>query len=277
MKKKIEITHRRKQAFFAVILVLVPFVLGSLLTVNPATNEEELILISAAKERKIGRGFDEAVKKHYTLPVDPLMQERLVAIGEKIAEGTDRKDIVYRFKVLNDKRENNCNAFAAPGGYIYVFDDLIEILETDDNVAAVLAHEMGHIEAKHSVKRMQGSLAATLLMLAGAQVQNDGKTAAAANMAIGQLMSAYSRQDERQADELSIKYMKLAGFDPQGTLGALGKLQELRKNAPRMPYFVYKSHPYLSERMAYLKVHINGYTDFDSYINLVSEKKDDEY
>ena len=271
-----EITRRKKQMFFIVILMTVPFVSGALLAVNPATDEEELILVSADKEREMGRKFDIAVKKHYKLSVDPLTQQRVKALGDKLAIGTDRGDIIYRFTVLNDKNEENYNAFAAPGGYIYIFDDLVELLETDNNIAAVLAHEMGHIEAKHSVKRMQGSLAATLLILAASQVPQENGSREAANMAVGQLMSAYSRHDERQADELSVKYMRRAGFDPDGVLTALGKLRQERQKAPRMAYFVYKSHPYLSERIAYLRTRINGYTDFDAYINLASGDETDE-
>jgi len=264
---------RKKQALLITILISVPFLLGAFFSVNPATNEEELVLIPAVKERKMGRNFDEAVKKHFTLPVDPLVESRVRELGGKLAKHADRKELVYRFTVINDKRENNYNAFAAPGGYIYIFDDLVELLDTDDNIAAVLAHEIGHIEAKHSVKRMQGSLAATLLLLASGQAQREQGTHAATNMAIGQLLSAYSRHDERQADELSVKYMRRAGFNTNGILGALGKLRKERKEAPRMAYFTFKSHPYLSERVAYLKTHINGYTDFESYINLVSDEE----
>jgi len=272
MKRKND-TVRKKQMVFAAILVSIPFIVGAFFSVNPATNEEELVLVPAVKERKMGRNFDEAVKKHFKLPVDPLVQSRVRELGEKLAKHADRKELVYRFKVLSDKREKNYNAFAAPGGYVYIFDDLVELLDADDNIAAVLAHEIGHIEAKHSVKRMQGSLAATLLVLASGQAQKEKGTHAATNMAIGQLLSAYSRHDERQADELSVKYMRRAGFNTDGILGALEKLRTERQKGPRMAYFTFKSHPYLSERMAYVKTHINGYTDFDSYINLVSNEE----
>ncbi|MBU0682976.1 MAG: M48 family metalloprotease [Candidatus Omnitrophica bacterium] len=265
--------YKHKKVFYICLLLLVPSMLGSMVSVNPATNEEEMVLISASKEREIGRKLCEQVKKAYSLPVDPLVQKRVEEIGRKLASGSDRKDLVYWFTVLKDKKKDNYNAFALPGGYVYIFSDLVEVLETDDNIAAVLAHEIGHIEARHSVKRLQGSLAATVLMLAVAQTGTDSGSYESANIAMGQLLSAYSRKDERQADELSLKYVKLAGFNSTGIIGALTKLKEIRKDGPRMMYASYKSHPYVSERIAYLKTHINGYTDFDSYINLVAEKE----
>ena len=246
------------------------------MTVNPATDEEEMIFIPAAKERSMGRIINEKVCKHYDMPVDPLMQERIEKIGEKVASGTDRRDIVYRFRVLKGKegekrKEKNYNAFAVPGGYIYVFSDLVEELKDEKKIAGVLAHEMSHVEAKHSVKRMQGNIGVTLLMLLGTQMQVE-QTNVSLGAAIGHLMAAYSRQDEKQADELSVKYMKRAGYDPGGTIGALETLRELRSKAPRMKYFFGKSHPYVSERIAHLKGVVAGGTSFESYINLVNDE-----
>ena len=268
MKKKQEIK------FFLSILLLVPFLTGGIISVNPATDEEEIIFIPAAKERNMGRNINEKVHEHFDLPVDPLMQERIANIGKKIASETDRRDIVYRFTVLKGKKEDNYNAFAAPGGYVYIFSDLVEELKDEEKIAGVLAHEMAHVEAKHSIKRLQGSLGVVALMLLGTQMKKGEGSAVSLNSAINQLMAAYSRKDERQADELSVKYMERAGYDPGGTIGALKTLKKLRKKATRMKYFFNKGHPYISERIAHLKTIIKGYTDFESYINIVSDRDD---
>jgi predicted Zn-dependent protease len=246
--------------------------LTGFMKINAATEEEELIFIPTQKEVNMGRKFHKQVKKHFDLPVDPLMQKRIENIGRKLALNSDRKDLVYHFNVLAYEEEGMYNAFAAPGGYIYIFEDLVEELGSDDSVAAVLAHEMAHVEAKHSVKRMQGSLGLTALMLAGSQVRNKKRgTASSMYEALGQLMSAYSRSDERQADRLSIKYMERAGYDKQGVIDSLRTLRELRKQGPEMVYSEQKSHPYISERMAYLEKGVEGEMDFDAYINMVSE------
>jgi len=261
-----------KKLLIILFILIFPPVACGVMSYNPATEEEELILIPAVKEKNMGRNIHKQVLEKFDLPVDPLMQERIEKIGKKLAKGTDRRDLVYRFTVLNHEKDEFYNAFAVPGGYIYIFDDMVEMLGTDDKVAAVLAHEMGHIEAKHSVKRLQGSLGVTALMLLGAQMRTDRKTLNTANSAIGHLMSAYSRHDEFQADELSIRYMERAWYDTNGALQALETLKKLRKKGPRMRYVVYRSHPYVSERMANLKKVINGQVDFDSYINITSDK-----
>ncbi|MFH1305852.1 MAG: M48 family metalloprotease [Candidatus Omnitrophota bacterium] len=263
-----------KNILLLIVLVLaVPFLAGGVMSLNPATEEEELVLISSAEERNMGRKIDEKVREQFNLPVDPLEQKRISRIGEKLASGTDRKDTMYHFTVLDDEKDGNYNAFAAPGGYIYIFSDLVDVMATDDSIAAVLAHEMGHVEARHSVKRLQGSIGVTALMLLGSQAQGDTGTYAAANKAIGQLMAAYSRSDERQADELSTRYLRLAEFDAAAASGALKKLKKLRKKGPTMKFSFYRGHPYLSERIAYLEKYTNGYTNFDAYINIVRKEQ----
>lgn len=256
-----------------IILFLTPFLTGGVTSINPATDEEEIILIPAVKERNIGRKLNDQINKQYTIPVDPLLDQRVTRIGDRLALYTDRRDIIYRFKVLDDEKDNNYNAFAAPGGYVYVFSDLMEALKTDDNIAAVLAHEMAHVEAKHSIKRLQANLGITALMLLGTQVKAEQGTYSAMSNAIGQLMASYSRSDERQADELSVRYLRLAGFDAYGAIRALEILRDFRKKAPTIQYIFFRSHPYLSERIAYLKKYISGHSDFDSYINIIPEEK----
>ena len=87
-------------------------------------------------------------------------------------------------------------------------------------------------------------------------------------------MMAYSREDEFEADRLSIKYLEDAGFNPEGALGSLLTLKKMRKKASERRYMFYKSHPYLSERIASVRAEIKGYTDFDSYINLPEKDED---
>ncbi|MEA3489836.1 MAG: M48 family metalloprotease [Candidatus Omnitrophota bacterium] len=262
--------HRTHFITLFFLALFTPFAAG-IMSFNPAIEEEELVVISSAREKDMGRKIHKQVLKQFNIPVDPLQQKRVEEIGRRLALGTDRRDIVYRFTVINHEKDEMYNAFAAPGGYIYIFDDLVEVMETDDNVAAVLAHEMGHVEARHSVKGMQANIGLTALMFVGAQMKSDRGTRASAGKAIGQLMAAYSRHDERQADELSVKYLRKAGFDPGGAVRSMEVLKRLRKKGPRWRYSVYKSHPYLSERISYLRKHIKGETDFDSYINLVTD------
>ncbi len=254
--------------FFITLSVFSSVAMADIQSFNPSIEEEDIIFIPTEKEKNMGRSIDAEVKEHYSLFVDPIMQERVEDLGERLAKVADRKDLVYRFTVLKGEEEDNYNAFALPGGYIYIFSDLVDALETDDRIAGVLAHEMGHIEARHPVKRLQAAIGATALMVLTTQMPGDARSKAEANVALGQLMAAYSRHDEKQADELSVKYMKEAGFDPQGSVGALETLQAIRKKGKRVKYNFYRSHPYVSERISDLRKSVKGYEDFDSYINM---------
>ena len=235
---------------------------------NPATEDEELILIPPDKEESMGRKLHAQIMEHYPDPVDPAMQYRVRNIGYKLSDVAERKNIVYRFTVLQSDKKNNYNAFATPGGYIYIFDTFVKALKNDDLIAAVLAHEMAHGEALHAVKRAQGSAALTALMFVSTQVEKQPGTTVKFNSAMGHLVASYSRNDERQADELAVKYMKKAGFEPSAVVGAMECMQDLHKNSRLYRYATYKSHPYLSERISYLKKIVNGRHDFDSYSNL---------
>ncbi len=241
-----------------------------------AISGEDIIPISTEKERRMGESIAKQVEKKFDEVDDPLVQKRFEEIGKKLAGVCDRQDLVYRFKVLKTEgdKEKYYNAFALPGGYVYIFDALMEVLETDDKIAAVTAHELGHISCRHSIKRLRSSLGANVLMILAVVAARDGKTVAKANEALAQLMMSYSREDEFEADRLSVKYVKKAGFNADGALESLLTLQELRKKGPEMRYIFYKTHPYLSERIAAVRAEIKGYTDFDSYINLPEKKED---
>lgn len=250
-------------------------------TIFPATpvraiDMDDIVPISSEKEKKMGAAIAKQVEKQFAEVDDPLIQKRFEEIGARLAEVCDRHEFVYHFKVLKAKdgpREKYYNAFTLPGGYIYMFDALMEVLETDDKIAAVTAHELGHICGRHVVKRLQSSLGVNILMILAVATARDGQTVAHANEAITQLMMSYSREDEFEADRLSVEYVKRAGFDPEGVLGSLQRLRELREKGADRRYIDYRSHPYLSERIAAARKEIKGYADFDSYINLPSKEK----
>lgn len=246
---------------------------------NPAAealNPDAIIPVSAEKEKRMGASISEQVEKKFESVDDPLVEKRFEEIGNKLAKVCDRQDLIYRFKVLKakkgEKKENYYNAFTLPGGYVYIFEPLMELMQTDDRLAAIIAHELGHNCARHVVKRVQGSLGANLLMLLAVFTSRDGREVAKANKALNHLMMSYSREDEFEADRLSVKYVKAAGFNPQGVVESLLVLQKVRKEGHERKYMIYKTHPYLSERIANAKTELNGYRNFDSYINLPEEK-----
>lgn len=235
-----------------------------------ATDEEEIILIPAESEIRMGKSISKDVEKRFGLYKDTFLQERIDDIGQKLAAVSDRRDITYHFKVLEGeelKKEHRINAFALPGGYVYIFKDMVEFMESDDEIAGILAHEIGHIAAKHSVKKLQGSLGAMALNLLGVAMTSDNKTKGRMNAAIGLLMTSYSRKDEEMADKLSVRYVKKAGYDPKAILKTMDKMIKMQREMPIRVYSAYQSHPYYSERKAALKKEVYGRVDFVDFIN----------
>lgn len=233
------------------------------------SNKDEVVLLSDDQEIAIGKRLSRSAEKQYKLVEDEKLQDRVNKIGQKIAAVSERKYLVYYFKVLKGE---DVNAFSLPGGYVYLFEGLIKKVKTDDEIAAVIAHEVGHISCRHNIKRLQGSLGSNLLMVLSALSPTDNSTRANSSQAITELMLEYSREDEIQADRLSVKYLKSSGYNPEAIVTFLTTLKEIMEKAPIRPYRPYKTHPYLSQRIAIVRQAIRGKMDFTDYINMPEDK-----
>lgn len=233
---------------------------------NLATKEEEHLFFSTASEVKLGRSLVQKIEQEYKICQDEKLQERVDQIGKRLITVCDRKDITYHFTVLDDEK---VNAFALPGGYIYINKGLIEKTVSDDEIAAVLAHEIGHIVARHSIKRLQASLGYNLLSILALAATKDARFKRGADVAFSQIMLGYSREDEFLADRMSVKYMRDSGYAPQAVIALLEKLKKIEKEAPLKPLrlSLSKTHPYLPERIAAVKQEIYGKMDFKDYLN----------
>jgi predicted Zn-dependent protease len=235
-----------------------------------ATDEEEIILVSTASEVKLGASLSKKTEKRFGLDDDAALQKRLDDIGQSIVNVCDRKDITYAFRVLKGEKltnEQKMNAFALPGGYVYIFRDMVELLENDDELASILAHEVGHISAKHSITRMQGSFGAMVFQMLAAAAADNGATRRKTNQALGLLMTSYSREDETVADTLSVRYLKKAGYDPAAALRVIEKMSDLHNKMPIRKYNSYRTHPYLAERIAAINKELHGRISFVDFMN----------
>ncbi|MFH0763060.1 MAG: Maf family nucleotide pyrophosphatase [Candidatus Omnitrophota bacterium] len=236
---------------------------------NIATGQEDSIYYAYSTEKEvqmgknIARQVDES--KEYEFVQDPLIQKRVEDIGKKIAAVCDRKEIDYYFQVIEDKE---VNAFALPGGYIYLNSGLVEKVKNDDELAGVLAHEVGHIVARHSIKKLQASQLYTLARILVAQAPSSGEVGAAADEAFTQIMLGYSREDEFLADQLGARYAKRAGYDPYGMLNFLETLDEVNKRKPLGPPRYFKTHPYIPDRIRVVKQELGEPITFSDYINI---------
>lgn len=230
---------------------------------NLATRQDEFILISDTKEVSMGKSIAKNVEKEYKPVGDMLVQKRVAEIGNRVASYCDRKVIAYHFKVLDKKI---VNAFSLPGGYVYIFKGLLDKMKSDDELAAVLAHEIAHIAARHGIKKMQSSLGYNALLILSMGVDATPETRVMTGEALGQLMLSYSREDEILADRLAVKYMRAAGYNPKGMVDFLHTLQDIDRKGPIRQKMYYRSHPYVAERIAIVKEEM-GTRDFSDYLN----------
>lgn len=253
---------------FGVRLLLCLFCLwlsGCATEYNIVTKEEETYYYSTDREVKLGAGIAQQVEKEYKLVDDPLMQNRLQEIGRRIAGVCDRKEIQYSFKVLDDEE---VNAVALPGGFIYVNKGLIEKVANDDELAGVVAHEVGHVVARHSIKKLQAMQGFTVLRVLLAQSPLPADVGTAADAAFLELLLGYSREDELLADQLGARYAKRAGYNPRGMLDFLEKLQEVNRRQPLRPRSYFKTHPSVPDRVRVVKQELGEKITFDDYINV---------
>ncbi|MCX7779931.1 MAG: M48 family metallopeptidase [Negativicutes bacterium] len=193
----------------------------------------EAALIGTKEEISIGRSVAQELEKKYGLVEDQALQDRVARIGASIAAVADRKDLPYSFRVLNAKE---VNALAIPGGFIYIFKGLVDYMPSDDELAGVISHEIGHIVKRHSVKQMEKSLAVSLLF--GAVFGDRGVLLQ--NLAYNAIMAGYSRSDEREADQLGFYQSLRAGYNPYSMLLTLKKLDDLDQKGS---YGIFSSHP----------------------------------
>jgi len=257
----------RRFSLSIILLCGFPFLAGCSTELNLATGREESLMYGTEKEVKIGDAVSRQMAKNYKINTDVDINERVQTILSRLAPFSDRSDLVYFIKVID---EDDVNAVSIPGGYIYIFKGLLDKVKSDDELAGVVAHELGHITAKHGLKRLQGAYGYTLLQAlafsSGSSAVAKGVSAAYATM-----FYAYSQEDEFEADRLAVKYTRLAGYDAQAMRNVLLLLKEEDKRSRRrLSYF--RTHPYINERIAALNAELSGRIEFRDYLNLTGKE-----
>jgi Zn-dependent protease with chaperone function/WD40 repeat protein len=191
----------------------------TLLIFAPAS--PQLILIGRNQEIEIGKEVAAELEKQYGVWDDPEQTRRIERIGKSLVAVCERKDMPYTFKILDERKE--LNAMTAPGGFIYITRALLEALESDDEVAFVLGHEIGHVSGDHIRKQLSQAIAGSILLdiLTGGSSQ---LVRIGADIMFSLYQSGYSRQHERDADTRGVRYMKAAGYNPVAAITALKKL-----------------------------------------------------
>ncbi|HEX7049295.1 MAG TPA: M48 family metalloprotease [Longimicrobiales bacterium] len=210
--------------------------------VNPATGERELMLVSEAQEIQMGREADAQIVAQMGLYPDSALQAYVQRLGRELASRSERPDLPWTFRVVDDPV---VNAFALPGGFIYVTRGILAHLGSEAELAAVIGHEIGHVTARHSASQMSRAMLAQLgVGAAAAFIPEVSDYAGLANAGLGLLFLKYGREDESQADELGLRYMTAANYDPRempGVFEMLGRVSQAAGGG-RVPEWL-STHP----------------------------------
>lgn len=235
---------------------------------NVGTHRQDIMFYSTEKEVVMGQTIAKEISKEMILSSDPNDIERVNRIGKRIAEVCDRKEINYYFYVIKGDKKgefDDKNAFSVPGGYIYIYKALLDDLN-DDELAFVLAHEIGHVVSRHSIKKLQAAMGYNLIILASGAASRDGRFTQGLSFALEQIMAAYSREDEFNADELAVKYAKALNYDPKAGIEVMEKLyKESKKKIYPISYF--RTHPYTAQRIAHIREVLHLPLSVADYIN----------
>ena len=237
---------RNDGMLFLFLVFLLP---GCATVTNPATGRSESIFIDTPSEIALGRNVAASVERQFPISTNPYAIDRVQLIGRRLVTVADRRDVPYRFRVVETK---DINALSTPGGNIYVFSGLVRGA-TDDELAAVLAHEMGHIAARHAVQQLQTALGYNAIMSVVLRRENAQKVSQASDLMFGLLQLGYSRAHELEADTLAVRATARAGFNPWGLVTFLEKLKA--KEGEGSAAFL-RTHPLFAERIDHARQEI---------------------
>jgi predicted Zn-dependent protease len=235
------------------LLILLAVGLGAC-SINPVSNLPEVTLMTVEQEKKLGAEEAKKVEQEMGLLDEPALTTYVDALGQRLAKESPRQDVPYQFHVV-DMIEPN--AFALPGGYVYVTRGLLALVNTEDELAGVVGHEIGHVAARHTVQRVsrQGPFALITNLVSGVTgffVPLVGNiVGGVGNLAQSLVFSPYSRSQESEADKVGQEIASKAGWDPVGLanfLATLGREEALLANGPRRPSF-FDSHPATPDRV----------------------------
>lgn len=240
---------RRRQ----VILALVVAIIGAVMyfcnqQVNPVTGEKQHVSLSPQQEIAMGLAAAPEMEQQFGGEhPDASVQEAVSRVGQKIVAGSDaaRSEYKYEFHVLRDPE--TVNAFALPGGQVFVTAGLLKHLTSEGQLAGVLAHEVGHVVGRHSAEHLAKAQFTQILVgaagvAASSDDRGDGQRAAAIAAMVGSLVNMkFSRKDELEADAFGIKYMSQGGYDPRTMIELMRILKEA-SGPSRQPEFL-NTHP----------------------------------
>lgn len=230
--------------------------------------------ITIQEEEELSHEFMKLILSHYTIIRDPLIVNYVNKVGQKIVSTLPPQPFPYHFYVI---KEDTYNAFATPAGHIFVYSGLLEAMDSEEELACILAHEISHVLCRHisqkierakkvNIATLAGVVAGVLLGTAGASAAANAVTLG--SMAAGQSYAlAYGREDERQADQIGLNLLRKAGYNGIGLITTLKKMRSKRWfDSNQIPTYL-TTHPASEERMAYIDTWLEKHKKTENHID----------
>jgi predicted Zn-dependent protease len=214
-------------------------------------------IYSIEREMALGKQLAQEVQRQAKIVDDPLISEYINRIGQNLVRNSDAK-VPFTFQLIEG---DSPNAFALPGGYIFVYTGLIKIADEEDELAAALAHEIAHVAARHMTKQATKSEIINIASIPASVILGGGLAGIAArqgaNLGIPAAFLHFTRKDEAEADYLGLQYLYAAGYDPNGAVSIFEKLESLQKSKPGTVARIFSTHPMDADRIQKAESEIN--------------------
>ncbi len=225
-----------------IVFLLIAFLLVSFQSFSA---ERDLV-----KEQKLGKKLSEDIEKKYEV-IEDLNQNLLITeIGNKLAEASEIKEMEFHFRIL---KEDGPNAFSIPGGYIYVTYDLFDYIQSDDELAGILAHEIAHIIHNHALKQTRDNTKYSLLTILAVLLTREPDVAVLGKLTTITFLNQYRREYEEEADLTATELMIKTGYNPVGFLTFLERLYTREMFKPELHLGIFQTHPETENRVNYVK------------------------
>jgi len=230
-----------KVVFAIVCILILLFSIG----LNSFAAERDL-----AKEQKLGKKLSEDIEKKYEVVNDSEKSSLIRQIGHKLSQASEFKGMKYHFKIL---KKEGPNAFSIPGGYVYVTLDLFDYIQSDDELAGILAHEIAHIVHNHALKQTRDNTKYTLLTILAVLLTREPDVGVLGKLTTITLLNQYSREYEEEADLTAIDLLIKTGYNPVGFLTFLERLYVREMFRPKVDLGIFQTHPDTENRINYVR------------------------
>ena len=212
------------KTFYITIITALVFIISC--AVNPVTGKREFMLLSEADEIKLGQQSDPSIVQMYGVYDDEGLHTYLDEMGQKMVQKSHRANLKFEFKLMDSPV---INAFAVPGGYVYITRGIMAYLNSEAELAGVVGHEIGHVTARHSAKQYSNAQVAQLGLGLGAVLAPEfADFVGLAAQGVGLLFLKFSRDHERQSDDLGVEYATKVGYDAREMSNFFHTLDQMR-------------------------------------------------